>query len=375
VPARGDSDAAALPAGLREALAELLPGWRPTAVRALAADEAAGPDRDAGATGKATGYGEPVRVTLRGAGGLERDVVLHTASANPYGHDRRADRAAELLLAFDTFGDIPDHVRALDVGAIRPDGRLISLRDAGEFYLLTSHAPGRPYAEDLRRIAASGATSDLDRARCDALASALARLHTPIGDRPHAYSRAIRDLVGSGEGIFGVVDGYPADTPAAPPERLRAIERRAADWRWRLRGRQDRLTRTHGDFHPFNVLFADGAAPALLDASRGCAGDPADDVTCMALNYVFFALERPASWRTALGPLWRRFWARYLEERDDPDILEVAPPFVAWRGLVMASPSFYPAVPAGARDRLLRLVEEVLDAGCLELAAAERVLS
>src|SRR5690606_13915468 len=127
----------------------------------------------------------------------------------------------------------------------------------------------------------------------------------------------IRDLVGSGEGIFGIVDAYGPDVPAAPPERLRAIERGALEWRRRLRERSERLSRTRGDFHPFNVLLdetEDGERLALLDASRGCMGDPADDVTCMAINYVFFAVEHPRAWRGGLGQLWQRFWDVYLCE-------------------------------------------------------------
>ena len=73
-------------------------------------------------------------------------------------------------------------------------------------------------------------------------------------------------LVGSGEGIYGVVDHYPADVPGAPWTRLASIERRCAEWRWRLREHEGRLCRTHGDFHPFNILF-DGDKLVLLDAS------------------------------------------------------------------------------------------------------------
>ena len=33
------------------------------------------------------------------------ELVFHTASPNDFGHDRRSDRAQEMLLAFDTFGE------------------------------------------------------------------------------------------------------------------------------------------------------------------------------------------------------------------------------------------------------------------------------
>jgi aminoglycoside phosphotransferase (APT) family kinase protein len=165
----------------------------------------------------------------------------------------------------------------VDVGAIAADGGLVSLRGAGEPYLVTEWAEGALYAEDLRRVAREGRATALDLARCDALADALARLHAErIADAP-GWRRAVRDLLGHGEGIFGMVDGYPDGVPAAPPERLRAIEERCLAWRWRLRGRVHRLARTHGDFHPFNIVFRppgaggdlSSGAEAQVRAGRG----------------------------------------------------------------------------------------------------------
>jgi len=345
-----------LPAGLRELLASLFPGAEIISALALA------PDTGASATLKAEGYGAPLRLVLRERGGQERAVVFHTATSDVFGHDRRADRAEEMLLAWDTFPLVPGHVRALDTGAVLSGGRLASLREAGEFYLLTEWAPGVPYADDLRRIATEGRSGELDLARAEALARYAAGLHREkLGD-PERYRRAVRDLLGHGEGIFGMVDGYGPDVPGAPPDRLRRIEEACLAWRWRLRGREGRLSRTHGDFHPFNVVFEEGGRFTLLDASRGCAGDPADDVTAMAVNYVFFAAARPEVWERGTGPLWWLFWASYLEESGDGALLEVLAPWLAWRCLVVASPRFYPRLPPEARDRMLRLAERALAA-------------
>jgi len=354
--------------GLAVVVERLFPGAVIESARPLAA----GGEVAAGGATKTAGYGKPVRVQIRTREGLVHDLVWHTAAADIFGHDRRADRADEMLLAYDTFGKIPRHVRALDVGAIGGDGRLVSLGGAGEFYLLTTWASGRPYAEDLRRIAAAGKAEPLDAARCEALARYLAELHATDIDAPGRYRRSVRDLVGHGEGIFGMIDGYPDDTPGAPPARLRAIEWRALEWRWRLRRYERRLTRIHGDFHPFNVIFDRGTSFSLLDASRGCAGDPADDVTAMAINFVFFAASGGPAW-SGLGVLWRRFFDAYLDVRRDTELLDVAPPYLAWRGLVVANPRFYPELPPAARDRLLGWIERVLDGGRLDLASAEQV--
>ena len=58
-----------------------------------------------------------------------------------------------------------------------------------------------------------------------------------------------------------------------------------------------------------------------------------------------------------------RFWERYLERSGDRGILEVAAPFIAFRGLVMANPLWYPALEEKLRHRLLDFVLNVLAEG------------
>jgi hypothetical protein len=329
---------------LAEAVRRVLPGSTLLSVEPLGAEPASAVAR------KGTGYGRPQRLLVELPGGERRSLVFRTAAPDEFGHDRRSDRTAELQLAFDTFGLVPDHVAALDVGAITPDG-LTSLGDAGEPYLLTGYAEGRLYADELRRLVQEDpAPLDLERAR--ALARWLARLHGTRLDDPVAWRRAVRDLLGSGEGIFGLVDAYPVRVPGVEPGALRVLEQRALDWRWRLRGRTDRLRRIHGDFHPFNLLFGEGSRFTVLDASRGAAGDPADDVTALSVNYLFFALQAPGRWRRAFEPLWVAFWETYLAHAGE-GVLEAAPPFLCWRALVLCCPRFYPDLPGDARQALL----------------------
>lgn len=354
---------------LREHLARLFPDHEIVSIESLAPDSGA----TASATTKAAGYGKPVRVVLAAPTGQRREVVWRTSSSDEFGHDRRADRAGNAILAFDDFKRVPGHIEALDVGAIGADGELISIRDAGEAYLITSYAPGRIYAEDLRRVAREGHATALDHDRVAALATYLAALHsTPLTGEPGPrYRRAIRDLIGHGEGIFGMIDGFqPIDGVSL--ERLRAIEHACADWRWRLRDKTHRLARTHGDFHPFNVVFQDGATFAVLDASRGTCGDPADDVIAMAINFLLFSLDTPGAW-AGLGPLWHRFWSTYDRARPDRELTGVAPPFLAWRALVVCNPRFYPSLSPDGRETLLGLAECALETHHLELAWADEL--
>ncbi|GAB4508076.1 MAG: hypothetical protein Tsb0020_55880 [Haliangiales bacterium] len=327
-------------------------------------------------THKGVGYGRPVRLRIRQASGEEVDLVLHTATPNAYGHDRRSDRAAEMLLAYDTFHSIPKQVVALDVGTFRADGTLQSLADSREFYLVTKWAEGAVYADDLRQMAQRQTLAARDRERCRCLAAYLATLHQrQTSANPVAYRRSVRDLVGSGEGIFGIIDGYPERTDGASADRLMALEARCQRWRWQLGGKSERLRQIHGDFHPFNILFDRHGQLSLLDASRGSLGDPADDVTCLAVNYIFFAVTHPGTWKSGLRALWRLFFSEYLDRTSDDALLDHAPPYLTWRLLVLANPNWYPDITATMRDRLLQLAEQSLDRGRLDVEAADELFA
>jgi len=356
---------------LSRMVARVLPGARILRVERLGSDAAGAATQT---SAKAAGYGVPTRIDIS-LGGKVQSLVLHGASENGFGHDRRADRAAELVLAADTFGTIPQHARVLEVGAFRVDGGTVPLTHTGEFYLLTEYVDGAPYAGDLRRIAQTKELLACDMDRVEALADYLVGLHAPVAGHPFAYRRSLRDLLGSGEGIFGIVDAYFQGTYDVDVRRLKAIEERCWQWRWALRARAPRLCRIHGDFHPFNVLFDQRGQLHVLDTSRGSLGDPADDVACMAVNFVFFAIDDPPAWRKALALLWRRFWQRYLAGSPDPQLLRTLAPFLAWRLLVLACPAWYPNQTVTARQRLFSFAEAALDADCFDPEMADAVFS
>jgi hypothetical protein len=229
-----------------------------------------------------------------------------------------------------------------------------------------THAEGSPYALDLRQIEASRRATMDDVARARALAGYLIALHREkIPGPPELYHRALRDLVGSGEGLFGIADSYPDGGPI-PRSRLTAIEHRAVDWRARLRARAHRLSRTHGDFHPDNLLFREGVEFTVRGAGRDGMGDPADDLAALTIHYVIEAVAHPASWREGIAPLWLAFWADYLAGSGDVEVLEVLAPFFAWRALVLASPVWYPTLTAEQRSALLTFAEQVMDASTFD---------
>jgi hypothetical protein len=159
---------------------------------------------------------------------------------------------------------------------------------------------------------------------------------------------------------MGILDSYPHPFPVLPPAACEALEVAMVHWRWRLRDRAHRLSRTHGDFHPWNILFRDGTDFSLLDRSRGEWGEPADDVAALAINYLFFGMRKAAGRceRGVAEPfrgLFHDFLAVYVQTSGDYELLETLPPFLAFRALVLAHPRWYPDLPGTVRSDLAHL--------------------
>lgn len=317
---------------------------------------------------KQFGYGNPLLIAFRHGQQPEQmvpaNVVLHTMAPERFGHERRADRAYNLLLEYDTFNKLSHHAPSADVGALTPMGDFISLGQAGEFFHLSQYVPGTLYAHDLEALAQRDALEPQDLTRTVILADYLATIHAQKHDDPNLtaqlYRRTWRDLVGHGEGIMGMIDAYPADFAVANPARLARIEHQCVDWRWRCHDQSHRLSQVHGDFHPWNVLFQPDDDFALLDRSRGAWGEPADDVSALTINYLLFSLRQHGKLAGPFAELFQLFWARYLGQSKDAEVLTVVPPFFAWRALVVAHPVWYPSLAEEVRRKLFRLIEAIL---------------
>jgi aminoglycoside phosphotransferase (APT) family kinase protein len=340
---------------------------------------------------KTFSYGNPILVECL-VDGQYRRYVLHTAAANQFDHQQRSDRAATILQRYDTFNLLPQHSRALDVGIVTRDHRWVSMAEGDEFFLMTEYVKGTPYARDLQRLRNSGEVTGVDLLRSRQLALYLANIHTVQGDDPTLYHRCIRNTLGSGEGIMGLVDSYQdarhhnndgndrwhaatlldVHAPGGAAW-FEEFEQQCIVWRWRLKAKPHRLAQVHGDFHPFNVLFERDGALHTVARSRGAWGEPADDVAAMAINYLFFSLQRSDTLSAPFEQLWNIFWNSYLSRRNDPELLTVIAPFFAWRALVLASPLWY-NVADSVRLTLLTFARAVLQDEIFEPAMVRRYL-
>jgi len=352
---------------------------------------------------KTFSYGHPILISCL-VNDCYKRFVLRTVAMNEFDHQRRSDRASKILLDYDTFNELPHHARAFDVGMVTQDHRLVSIAESNEFFLLTEYVRGQPYASDLQRLCKSGEVTGVDLTRARQLALYLAKIHAVRGTDATLYTRRIREMLYGGEGIMGLADSYtqaqqfhtqqnmqsdPSNRTIAlnsaakksekqiatlgSPEWFEALEQRSVTWRWRLRQKSNRLAQIHGDFHPFSVLFEHNNTLHTIDRSRGAWGDPADDVASMAINYLFFSLQRSDMLASPFEQLWNIFWNTYLGLCNDPELLLIIGPFFAWRALVLASPIWY-KVGDAVRTKLLTFAKRVLEEDFFDPAAVNSYL-
>lgn len=316
---------------------------------------------------KGFGYGVPLELECL-IGGQPRSFVLsRTRPAQGFGHDYPADRAWQALYAHRAYNSFPRHAKSLDVGFLRESGTLVSAGDAVEFFQLVEKAPGQLYWLDLDRLLSSP-LDGRDTRRARALGSFLAEAHAEKRGAPELYQRRIRELVGHGECLMGILDSYPHPYALLPAADCEALERAMVSWRWRLRDRAHRLSRVHGDFHPWNLLFSGDTEFWVLDRSRGEWGEPADDVSALGINYLFFGVRRSEAEGRAgvaepFAALFREFLTAYLDRSHDTELFEVLPPFFAFRALVVAHPRWYPTLSDTTRAALLGFARRMAEPG------------
>jgi hypothetical protein len=308
---------------------------------------------------KEYGYGIPLQVDLI-MDGSPKSLVVSTIKPGGFGHETMPDRASIILRQYQDFNALPRHVEAIDVGVITSES-IKTVGDPGEFFLVTEKVEGTEYYRDLDKIREEGEFNSLDLKRCESLARYLSEIHSVKHQDPGYYKRRIRELIGDHECIFGIIDGYPDHLEYIKSSDFALLEKRCIDWRWRINNKDGRLSQVHGDFHPWNILFRGGTDFTILDRSRGKWGEPADDLAAMTINYLFYALLEKGTLKGPFLELWNRFFKIYLHNTGDWDILDVISPFYTFRGLVIASPVWYPNLPFDVRKKLLNFSFNILN--------------
>jgi aminoglycoside phosphotransferase family enzyme len=312
------------------------------------------------------GTGYKIKFKVKSAKGKVnvKEIVVRTLMPEGFSHDFLADRAKVFVTQHEMSHHIPGHVRSYDVSGYSKDGELISIGDAKEFFQVVEVANGSSYSSDFSRIKESGKleAGDLEKARF--LAKYLAKLHSSKLKASEEVTssirkRHLRDAIGHGEMLMGVVDTYPEGFKFITKDGLTEYICKAIRFREKVKDIKFTPCRIHGDFHPGNIIF-EGKNIKLLDASREIWGDPGDDVICLAINYVWFAVMQSGSFSGPFAELFNAFWQEYFDITKDELIVQTAGVHMAFRGVVVAHPFFYSAQSDDVRKKMISLVQSVL---------------
>ncbi|MFH0875675.1 MAG: phosphotransferase [archaeon] len=302
----------------------------------------------------------------------EKKVVLRTLRPEGFSHDYFSDRAASFILQHELSNKVKNHNKSIDVGGYTPKGELVSIGDCKEFFQIVEFVEGREYVKDLIDIMKRGKLTKEDKDKALILSNYLVELHkekyVPIGvtkEEKNAlassiYRRHLRDCIGHGEMLMGVIDTYPDNLKWTNRKEFSWIIGKAAELREELKDDYKRLARMHGDFHPANIIFKDKKM-IVLDASREFFGDPADDFTSMALNYIWYAIQHKGNFSGPFKELFDIYWNNYMKKTKDYKIRKIAPIFIAFRYVVMAHPIFFDFQSDSVRRKLFNIIKNTLN--------------
>ncbi len=288
-----------------------------------------------------------------------KSYVVKTLLKEGLGHDYPSDRAAVFLLDLDEYKNLPHHVKAIDVLSELEEGSIKSIGGGKEYYLLMEQASGTNYFKDLNEFSRKDRLSSQDKEKIKAMTSYLAKIHSVKKDSKTLYWRKLRDTVGHGECLMGVLDTYPEGFLSS--RKMADIIKKSVDWIYALKPFYTRLSQIHGDFHPGNIWFRNGHDFILLDRSRGPWGEPADDITALTINYIFFSIKNHGAVKGAYSEGLKLFFDEYIKLSGDKEITRVVAPFFAFRGAVVANPVFYPDLTMKQRKMIFKFVNKILE--------------
>lgn len=313
-------------------------------------------------------HGTGYKIGFR-SNGKKQTIVLRTKRPEGFSHDYAADRAASFLIQHSLASKLPRHNKSYDVVGISKK-ELVSIGDCNEFFHIVEIAEGSSYMDELVEIKKKNFITDLNLEKAKLLSDYLAEIHkTKFLDRikdkhktafaRSIYRRHLRDCIGHGEMMLGVLDTYPKDLSWTSKKEFVQIVNMANELREELKDNYQRASLIHGDFHPGNILFK-GKSFKVLDASRELWGEPADDLTALGINYIWFSVMQKGNHSGDFKKLFLAYWNSYLNKSKDYEIAYIAPLFFAFRGIVVAHPLFYKEQSDECRRSIFNFVVNVL---------------
>lgn len=294
------------------------------------------------------------------ADGKKYRKILKSLYAENMGKEYSADRAQSLILAHSSYSSMKNHIKSTDVIGLEKNGGIVSIGNAEEFFIIMEEARGEDYFNDLRRIGQRDKLEDADKNRVLILARYLADLHKQKFEKESLYKRKIRDTIGGGESLMGVMDMYPKKLDWFPKKTQVQIVQKAVEFWMRDKYRSARLCHIHGDFHPGNIWFTGAEDFVILDRARGEFGEAADDITALTINFIFYALIYKGEFSGALKESMDIFIKEYFRLANDKEMEKIIAPYWVFRAAVLCNPCFYSDAFFGSAGKANKVRKKII---------------
>lgn len=301
-----------------------------------------------------------------------KNVVLRVLNHLDFSNDYPSDRMGSFWIQHNSAKLLPNHIKSLGVLGTDKNIKEIGIVDSFDEYIqILEFAEGEEYFADFYRIFTNNRANDQDFKRAILLSDYLAEIHKNkfIGSKEQAlslYKRHTRDYVGS-RFTMDVLDTYPDKIVFSTWPEIYDLVFEIFKYREKIKNNYNRLSKIHGDLHPGNIRFQENNKFIILDASRVIWGEPADDVACLGINYLWFALRQTGEFKGVFMELYDVFLKNYLKKTKDKEIIQVLPLFYAIRSLVLNHPVYF-NLDDQIRKKLLAFSKKILIDGNIDNA-------
>lgn len=282
--------------------------------------------------------------------GKNKTLVLKSLFTENLGMDHYSDRAASLLDAHDNYNKMKDHVKSEDVLAHNENNSLTSIGKAKEFYILMEEAKGEDLFKDFEKIKETKQLTEETKEKIKKISDFLVELHKNKHESIPLYRRKIRDTLGSGGSLIGLLDMHPDPAFKQFEEKWIQIVKLSINFWKRSRNMHNRLCEIHADYHPGNLWF-ENQKLTILDRSRGRFGEPADDITAFAINPIMYSLMTNGNFEGPFKEMFDIFWNNYFKQTNDKEMRKIMAPYIAFRVSVVTNPIFYNDEALGGKEK------------------------
>lgn len=299
----------------------------------------------------------------------ENIVLKFILGDGGWGHEYISDRLNLLSFQHIYGSNLSNSLNSYGIGIINSDDEIIFFDDVEEVFQVIDCFPKESLL--LTHYLSKSFNSSNEKRIYKIIedsATWLAKLHsTPIKINlslsKDLYKRHIRNLVGHGEMVLGVLDQFPEpnDNKFVNEKQLVKIEKLFIDWRYRLKYNSSRIKRIHGDFHSNNILVIPNEKLIFLDFSREAYGESADDVSCFIGFIIYISFLEHQSLIEPYLDLIKIFLSNYENSTLDSNLKSIIPPFLAYRLLAKCNPRLYKSLSDEIRKKIIDVTIRLLN--------------